>query len=150
MEISGPNPVSLVQRKGLNFASGKGVQFNSGSLLSLFATATVTPTDISGAGIAFSGVSVRYFRVGGLVSYQFWFTYANNANATNAAVSSGLPVAPPSNSGHIDQFFQYSGPGAVQMNASGNMSFATSAGAALRNIDFANITVRGSYVTNEF
>jgi hypothetical protein len=57
------------------------------------APTTFAPTDQSGAGLTFTSVSVRYTKVGNIVSVYGTLTYPSTVSASTAAIS--LPVAVP-------------------------------------------------------
>lgn len=63
---------------GLNQGQASGVAF--------------TPTDLSGAGLVFSGVVVRYAVIGGLVHYYGQFDWPTTTDPTISVIS--LPVKP--------------------------------------------------------
>jgi hypothetical protein len=52
---------------------------------------TWTPTDASGAGLSFTGVSASYTQIGNMVFYYAQLTYPTTASGSNAAIG-GLPV----------------------------------------------------------
>lgn len=63
----------------------------SGDLGSTVNHTSWTPTDNSGAGLVFTGVSANYTRIGNIVFAYFSLTYPTTADGTAASIA-GLPV----------------------------------------------------------
>jgi hypothetical protein len=78
----------------LRFATNltNGIYFGASSLLNDYETGTWTPTDGSGAGLSFTGVSAIYTKVGRLVTVCFALTFPTTANTAHITIA-GLPYA---------------------------------------------------------
>jgi hypothetical protein len=78
--------------------SGKGIDFSAtpgtgtSELLSDYEEGTWTPTDVSGAGLTFSGVSATYTKIGRQVTCNLFMTYPVTASVATAEIG-GLPFA---------------------------------------------------------
>lgn len=73
-------------------ASGAGFSFNGGSLLGDYKQGTYTPSDQSGAGLSFTGVSGGYIVVGKLVFFKLRVTYPGGSLGSASSALS-LPFA---------------------------------------------------------
>lgn len=86
-----------------NFASGKGITFNGGSLLSAYNEGTFTVTDNSGASLAITS-SLFYRRIGN--SYLMWgeVAYPSTASGAGAALA-GFPFTAKANGFAINSWY---------------------------------------------
>lgn len=97
-----------------------------------------TPTDNSGAGLTFTGVSAAYTKIGNMVYAYAQFTYPSTANANNASLA-GLPVAVPNQTYAQATCPIYtnaagaSGSKAVTIKGTSTLSIFGPAGAAMAN-----------------
>ncbi len=102
------------------------------------APTTYSPTDLSGASLTFTGVSVRYSKIGNLVSVYGTLTYPATADATDAQIS--LPVAVPNQSyATVPGSLLLTGVPGSSIVAVANSSAAIFQGAAarLKNVDLS-------------
>jgi hypothetical protein len=115
--------------------SGKGIDFSAtagsgtSELLNDYEEGTWTPSDNSGAGLTFTGVTATYTKIGRLVSAQLYLTYPSTAD-TNQAKITGLPYTSASGLGwSAGSVFTdaASGKYAVVSQSSTNLSFFNTA-----------------------
>jgi hypothetical protein len=83
-------------------------QPGSADLSDTTAPTAYSPTDQSGASLGFTGISVKYAKLGSLVFVYGTLTYPSTASAANATIS--LPVAVPNqNYAQVPGMLRYSG-----------------------------------------
>ena len=75
---------------GIDFSANTGAAGMTSELLTWYEEGTWTPSDQSGAGLTFTGVTARYTRVGRQITCQAVLTYPATVSA-NAAKIGGLP-----------------------------------------------------------
>lgn len=94
-----------------------------------------TPADASGAGLAFTGVTARYTKIGNMVNATFRVTYPSTVSGANAAIS-GLPVPASSNFTAATNVAA----GSCFSNVATNANFVVRIQAGATQIDFVNNT----------
>lgn len=104
-----------------------------------------TPTDGSGAGLAFTGVSAGYSKAGNMVFAYGQVTYPSNASGAQGKIS-GLPAVPnqayaatPMAVGDVSSDMLTN---MVQNSSPGALVFTTAAGAAVANSTLAGQSPR--------
>lgn len=126
-----------------------GINFGGGTFANYENTAW-TPTDASGAGLSFTGVSANYTRIGNIVWCYASLTYPSNADSTNAKVG-GLPVTVANHNyaGTINMIYVSTDPAAatffqpIENDTSGNIFQANSG--QLTNVQLSGASVNLSF-----
>lgn len=133
----------------LAFANGKGIDFSAtpgtgtSELLDDYEEGTWTPSDASGASLAFTVTSARYTKIGRVVFAHFYLEYPTNASAS-VAVIGGLPFTSASN--------MYS-PSVSSTNQGVQMGFRTTPNSTnisvmnlATNTDYSNTDLSGKFL----
>jgi hypothetical protein len=90
---------------GYNFTANTPAAGNTSRLLNWYEEGTWTPSDQSGAGLTFTGVTATYTRIGRLVTCNLTFKYPVTASVATATIG-GLPFNSGSyGAGSIQGFF---------------------------------------------
>jgi hypothetical protein len=134
---------SVLSTAALTVAS---ITFGSGTPLNDYEEGIWTPTDASGVGLVFTGVTCLYRRIGKLIFIAMNITYPTTADGTNAAVG-GLPYT-------VATGVSASGGGATGVVASGlfwlasgggiTITFYSTAGVQLKNSDLSTKQIAGT------
>jgi hypothetical protein len=88
--LASGNLVQGTAAKGINFTANTPAAGMTSQLLNWYEQGTWTPSDQSGAGLTFTGVTARYTRVGRQVTCQAVLTYPATASVSAAKIG-GLP-----------------------------------------------------------
>lgn len=133
----------------LAFANGKGIDFSAtpgtgtSELLDDYEEGTWTPSDASGASLAFTVTSARYTKIGRVVFAHFYLEYPTNASAS-VAVIGGLPFTSASNmfSPSVSSTNQGAQMGLRTTQSSTNISVMNLA----TNTDYSNTVLSGKFL----
>ena len=133
----------------LAFANGKGIDFSAtpgtgtSELLDDYEEGTWTPSDASGASLAFTVTSARYTKIGRVVFAHFYLEYPTNASAS-VAVIGGLPFTSASNmfSPSVSSTNQGMQMGLRTTQSSTNISVMNLA----TNTDYSNTVLSGKFL----
>jgi len=103
--LSTGNIIQGTAAKGINFTANTPAAGKTSQLLSWYEEGTWTPSDQSGAGLTFTGVTATYTRIGRQVTCNLTFKYPVTASVATATIG-GLPFNSGSyGAGSIQGFF---------------------------------------------
>lgn len=120
------------------------IQIGAGDVINTLVSGTFTPTDASGASLAFTTLRAAYMQIGTRVWAELSLIYPATANTSAAAITLGaLPACEAQPQG---LFFVYYGgavfAGGVLNQGTNVMQFLTSTGASINNATFSTDTIR--------
>lgn len=107
-----------------------------------------TPTDASGAGLAFSGITARIYQLGAAVLATFQLTYPVTASGAPAALGGLAPFT--SASGTLIAGFVNLGPavalGSLQIQSSSTNMLIVNGNASVLNSALSGVTISGTII----
>ena len=145
------NLIQGTAAKGINFTANTPAAGMTSELLNWYEEGTWTPTDASGAALAFTSVTGNYIRVGNSVTAYFSVTYPTTASGNDASIG-GLPFTSSSSAavpnpgmltvGYTDSLLSILG---VCATSASNFGLYLNTGSTVTNLQMSAKLIRGVF-----
>jgi len=149
ININGTVGATTANTGAFTTVTATSIKFGSGTVLSTYEEGTWTPSDGSGAGLFFTGVSGKYVRIGKLITFSAELTYPTTSS-TGGVTINGLPYsAGTPNGGCCIQYTTKTALDFTLVVVSNTIVGYKAAGASVLNVEFSAKVLQftGSFIT---